>query len=82
MYAVSNRLHLPPLEQSFGTRPEVHKSNTAFIWCKRCPLRPAPAPTVCLPRCGVVISHTVVAQHVLLLWLDNRELLQEPGGFL
>lgn len=82
MYKVSNRLHLPLQEQSFGTRPEIHQSNTAFTWCKQCALGPAPALTVCLPRCGVVISHTVVTQHVLPLWLDNVEQLQEPGEFL
>lgn len=61
---------------SFGTRPEIHKGNTSFLWCKQCPLCPAPAPTVCLPQGRVVISHTVVTQLVLLLWLDNTEQLQ------
>lgn len=78
----SNHLHLPLLEKSFGASPEIHKSNSAFIWCKQCPLHPAPALTVCLPRCGVAISHEVVTQLVLLLWLDNTEQLQEPGEFL
>lgn len=54
MYTFCN--HLPLLEQSFGTRPEIHKSNTAFIWCKQCPLHPAPALTVYLPQCRVAIT--------------------------
>lgn len=82
MYTFCNRLHLPLLEQSFGTRPEIHKSNTAVIWCKQCPLHSAPAQTVYLLQCRVVITHTVVTQLVLLLWSDNTELLQEPGEFL
>lgn len=65
--------------RSFGTRPGIHKSSTPFIWCKQCPLCPAPALTICLPHGRVVISHTVVTQLVLLLWLDNTEQLQESS---
>jgi len=79
---VSSHLHLPLLEQSFGTRPEIHKRNNAFAWCKQCLLHPAPAPTVCLPRCGVVISRTVVTRLVLPLWMDDTEQLQRPGVLL
>lgn len=44
MNTFSNCLHLSPLEQSFGTRPEIHTSNTTFVWCKEHPLHPAAAP--------------------------------------
>lgn len=79
MPSVSNQLHLEECWNSFGTRPGIHKNNTPFIWCEQRPLCPAPALSVCLPHGRVVISHTVVTQLVLLLWLDNTEQLQESS---